>query len=319
MSTPQPFKKENETRAYVPVYCPSCGKPNPPDLKLCNNCGASISAGALQPSPEGPKPPQPKPHRSPTHIYYSIIGIAVLIAVFIIAPYIISSGPPPIARKCTFTGYVLAGATDDYRVTNATVEVEIGGSSYSTTTDEWGRYSMKVPMGRWVVRVKIGDSVRYSENLQVSVQQLENNRLNKNIYNVVPELSSGDGGSIGNVRVVYIPGKSLLSGYTFAGAGREYRLTGVTVEVEVRGAVYSTKTGGSGEYNLEAPTGNWTVRVKIGDSVKRSETMAVSLDQPTVIREWYNVAPELIPDRSTDGVRCVYVESGWRRTQVIRL
>jgi signal peptidase I/ribosomal protein L40E len=36
--------KKEETRAYVPVYCPRCGAPNLPGAKLCGQCGTALKA-----------------------------------------------------------------------------------------------------------------------------------------------------------------------------------------------------------------------------------------------------------------------------------
>ncbi|MEM3401674.1 MAG: hypothetical protein QXH08_00390 [Candidatus Hadarchaeales archaeon] len=265
---------------------------------------------------EQPIPPKPQPSKPKLITHAIIIGVGVLIVAIIVATSFFPITPPVIERKCTLSGYVLAGPTAEYRVVNATVEVKVGGRSYTAVTDSWGAYSLQLPTGNWQVRIKVGDNIRYTENISVPGSQRE---MKKDIYNVIPELASGDGGSIGDVRVVYVPATSRLTGYVFAGSERSYRLSGAMVEIEVRGQTYATTTGGSGEYTVEAPVGTWPARVKIGGHVQSSDTINVSIGQNYLIKEWYNIAPELIPDKSADGVRCVYVESGWRETQRIKL
>ncbi|MFN4133551.1 MAG: hypothetical protein ACK4GQ_04195 [Candidatus Hadarchaeales archaeon] len=262
----------------------------------------------LPKAPEQPKPSRPKP------IIYAIIGVGALLVIILLAISLFPIGPPIIERRCTLSGYVLAGSTADYRVANATVEVEVGGRTYTTSTDGWGKYSLQVPTGKGEIKVKIGENLKYTENISLSAGQKE---VKKDIYNILPELASGDGGSVGNVDVVYVPAISRLTGYVFAGSERSYRLSGATVEIEVRGRTYAVATGGSGEYTVEAPVGTWSTRVKIGGSIKSSDTINVPIDQTMVVKEWYNVAPELIPDKSSDGVRCVYVQSGWIPAQTV--
>jgi hypothetical protein len=106
-----------------------------------------------------------------------------------------------------------------------------------------------------------------------------------------------------------------LTGYVFAGSARDYRVVGAVVEVEVENNVYSATTGPYGEYVVRGvPVGTWTARVKMAGTVKTTENVTVASDQFTA-KEWSNVAPELIPNGSVDGVYVVNIPSDWQKLQ----
>lgn len=111
-----------------------------------------------------------------------------------------------------------------------------------------------------------------------------------------------------------------VEGYVFAGPTRDYRVVGAVVEVEGKGGkIYDTRTGPVGQYSIRwVPHGTWPIRIKVAGAVKASGEITIAPGQPT-IREWNNIAPELIPSGSVDGVRVVYVPSGWFISHGVRV
>ncbi|MEW6592992.1 MAG: ubiquitin-like small modifier protein 1 [Candidatus Hadarchaeota archaeon] len=109
---------------------------------------------------------------------------------------------------------------------------------------------------------------------------------------------------------VIIPeGSPGLTGYVFADAAANYRVAGAVVEVVADNKTYSTTVGRYGEYTLEGLTsGNWVARVKVAGQIKATENITISGMTP---KEWTNIAPELVPNGSIDGVSVFYGPHGW--------
>lgn len=121
----------------------------------------------------------------------------------------------------------------------------------------------------------------------------------------------GNGGDTGSTISTFI------TGYVFADSTRNYRVVGAVVEMEAENKVYSTTTGQHGEYVLAGmPAGTYTVQVKVAGEVKGTDTVTVSEEQ-VGLKEWNDIAPELVPNGSADGVQVLHEPSGWSGIQSV--
>jgi hypothetical protein len=168
--------------------------------------------------------------------------------------------------------------------------------------------------------VKVAGTVKASGDIAISGVVV------KEWNNVAPELVPN--GRTDSVYLVYIPRlKAGLSGYVFADANSNYRVAGAVVEVVVGDQTYSATTGDSyANYDVsDIPAGNWLVRIKVAGTVKWTENINLTGVTPTnpygvTQVEWVNVAPELVPDKTADGVRVFYMpHTGWGSIQSVRV
>ncbi|MEW6221875.1 MAG: hypothetical protein AB1476_00935 [Candidatus Hadarchaeota archaeon] len=105
------------------------------------------------------------------------------------------------------------------------------------------------------------------------------------------------------------PGPGGLAGYVFADAASNYRVSGAVIEIDTENNTYSTTVGSFGEYTISGiPSGHWVARVKVAGTTRATENIAII---GMIIKEWTNIAPELVPNGSTDGVSVFYGPHGW--------